>query len=150
MDIEQVKKDFFAKKKLTENELVLLFENLVDNFLAKGKFDRSPKSFYSYEIYNVLKFNLLKSNIEIPEQLKRKAQIVFAYEYKINKRELRTGVLLGVLMIFFGILGYFKYHDEFGTALILLDIALVLQGFIILFKRINQLSNLQKIDLNDD
>lgn len=45
MDIEQVRKDFFAKKKLTENELVLLFENLVDNFLAKGKFDRSPKSF---------------------------------------------------------------------------------------------------------
>lgn len=143
-EIELIIENYSNNKKLTENELFLLLENVLDTVISQGKFENTAQSFYNYANYIRIKNMVLDSSLGIPEILIPKIKIIIPIERKVLEKECKTRIYLGVFMIIFSIVCYLLFQNEFGVTPIFFIIGLLLFGLLFLFSGLNSLSELKK------
>lgn len=143
-EIELIIENYSNNKKLTENELFLLLENVLDTVISQGKFENTAQSFYNYPNYIRIKNMVLDSSLGIPEILIPKIKIIIPIERRVLEKECKTRIYLGVFMVFFSIVCYLLFQNEFGATPIFFIIGLLLFGLLFLFSGLNSLSELKK------
>ncbi|WP_119790951.1 YtpI family protein [Flavobacterium anhuiense] len=143
-EIELIIENYSNNKKLTENELFLLLENVLDTVISQGKFENNAQSFYNYANYIRIKNMVLDSSLGIPEILIPKIKIIIPIERRVLEKECKTRIYLGVFMVFFSIVCYLLFQNEFGVTPIFFIIGLLLFGLFSLFNGINSLSKFKK------
>ncbi|WP_433778058.1 hypothetical protein [Flavobacterium anhuiense] len=143
-EIELIIENYSNNKKLTENELFLLLENVLDTVISQGKFENTAQSFYNYANYIRIKNMVLDSSLGIPEILIPKIKIIIPIERRVLEKECKTRIYLGVFMVFFSIVCYLLFQNEFGVTPIFFIIGLLLFGLFSLFNGINILNKLKK------
>lgn len=140
MNTELIKQDYLNNKKLNDNELLLIFENILDHILRQNTFDNTLKSFYNYRNYKIIKKMFFERGFCITEELETKIQRVYDIELKLIKKESKISLNLGIFCVIFGAVYYILFQNEFGRAPFLFIVSLICLGGILIFRGISNLS----------
>lgn len=147
MEIEISKKSYLQHEKLSEKELFILFENILDTVLKQEKFDNAAEAFYTHRNYAHIKIMILENGLEIPVEVESKIKKVFKIESALLKKESKVKIYLGIFMIIFSIGGYVLFENEFGRTPFFFFITVSLFGLGLFFRGISDFSRLQKSDI---
>lgn len=139
-----MKKDFVENKKLTQNELFLLLDDILNNVLKQGKFDNNAEDFYTYKNYNLVKIMILEKDLEINAELESKIKKVFSIELTLLRKESKAKIYLGIFMIIFSIGGYFLFQNEFGKTPFFFIVSVFLFGLVLFLRGITDLRKFQR------
>nr|WP_199002397.1 hypothetical protein [Flavobacterium sp. ASV13] len=141
MDIEIIKKKFLGNEKMTSEELLLVFEDILDKVIHTSRFENTANAYYTIKNFNIIKTMLFEYQTQFPHFLDSKIDKVMMIERNELRKEFKIWRNIGFFICLFGIMIYFL--TERSTSLFAISSLLI--GIIFIWRGIDGLGKLKSI-----
>jgi hypothetical protein len=140
MDLEIIKTKFLKIERLTHEEVLIIFDDMMETVLRNGKFDDKPNTFYTLNNYKLILTAILENNIEVPPDLDLEVKLdaLDRISKKQSIKKAQKLIYVGVFIIAFSIIYYFLTDKQ----LLRYCIGFLMLGLLLLLSGVDKLKNL--------